>query len=44
MLRLGHRDPLNNTELRRPADRRLIPNNQLRSQIRPSIWKATNYR
>jgi len=29
-----HRDPLNNMELRRPADRKLIPNNQLRSQIR----------
>ncbi|CAK9026209.1 Elongation factor Tu (EF-Tu) [Durusdinium trenchii] len=29
-----HRDPLNNMELRRPQDRRLIPNNQLRSQIR----------
>eukprot|EP00435_Cladocopium_sp_Y103_P000305 s4546_g1.t1 len=29
-----HRDPLNNMELRRPIDRRLIPNNQLRSQIR----------
>lgn len=29
-----YRDPLNNTELRRPADRKLIPNNQLRSQIR----------
>jgi len=28
------RDPLNNMELRRPADRKLIPNNQLRSQIR----------
>ena len=30
----GQRDPLNNMELRRPADRKLIPNNQLRSQIR----------
>lgn len=30
----GHRDPLNNMELRRPIDRKLIPNNQLRSQIR----------
>ncbi|CAE7348595.1 tuf1 [Symbiodinium sp. CCMP2456] len=29
-----YRDPLNNTELRRPADRKLVPNNQLRSQIR----------
>ena len=29
-----HRDPLNNMELRRPQDRKLIPNNQLRSQIR----------
>eukprot|EP00931_Biecheleriopsis_adriatica_P061012 TRINITY_DN36666_c0_g1_i1.p1 TRINITY_DN36666_c0_g1~~TRINITY_DN36666_c0_g1_i1.p1 ORF type:complete len:760 (-),score=142.32 TRINITY_DN36666_c0_g1_i1:8-1945(-) len=30
---LYHRDPINNLELRRPADRKLIPNNQLRSQI-----------
>ena len=28
------RSPLNLEELRRPADRKLIPNNQLRSQIR----------
>jgi len=28
-----HRDPLNNTELRRPQERRLVPNNSLRSQI-----------
>mmetsp|Transcript_31253 Transcript_31253/g.72301 ORF Transcript_31253/g.72301 Transcript_31253/m.72301 type:complete len:722 (+) Transcript_31253:53-2218(+) len=28
------RDPLNNIELRKTDDRRLIPNNQLRSQIR----------
>lgn len=34
-----HRDPLNNMELRRPQDRRLIPNNQLRSQIR--TWAGT---
>lgn len=36
----GHRDPLNNMELRRPADRKLIPNNQLRSQIRCLLWNT----
>jgi hypothetical protein len=40
----GHRDPLNNMELRRPADRKLIPNNQLRSQIRCLLWNTVTVR